>query len=57
MFGSIIPAPFATPRMVAFPTLQELHFGCVSVVMIARANFSICSVDEPSCSVIDLHPS
>ena len=57
MFGSTIPAPLATPSKVEFSTEAEHHFGCLSVVMIARAKLSIYSGDEPSFSGIILHPS
>ena len=57
MLGSIIPAPFATPSKVEFSIEAEHHFGCVSVVMIARAKLSIYSGDEPSFSGIILQPS
>src|SRR5215510_6830595 len=40
MFGWIIPAPFAKPRILAPPASALAHFGNVSVVMIARANRS-----------------
>ena len=50
MFGSIIPEPFAQPRMrTCFPPMRHFaaaHFGRVSVVMIACVNCSKAAAPE-----------
>ena len=52
MFGSIMPAPFATPTRVAGPMRVQNHLGQRSVVMIARAKRSKACVSDPRFSRI-----
>ena len=57
MFGSIMPDPLATPSRLACPDRAFLHFGWVSVVMMALAKDSTASAEFSRFVAMDRVPS